>query len=92
MARKKKVEQVSNNDKVGFFKSPEELIDYVLNGGKAYVNDEDYIYYDNERDCLVHYSLQFEGCEAYQTKDYFIAWANFLKGLTEDGYLPYWHR
>ena len=54
--------------------------------------NEDYIYYDNERDCLVHYSLQFEGCEAYQTKDYFIAWANFLKGLTEDGYLPYWHK
>ena len=48
--------------------------------------------HDNERDCLVHYSLQFEGCEAYQTKDYFIAWANFLKGLTEDGYLPYWHK
>ena len=101
-----KKQRIKRKEKMGFFKTSQMLIDYVLSGNKIYGDEtflptDDYMYFSEELNCIVHYSLHYSDCDiplgmgsTYMSIEKFIEWANEIgkEEHLEDGYLPYWYR
>lgn len=106
LSKEAKKQRIKRKEKMGFFKTSQMLIDYVLSGHKIYGNEmfyatDDYMYFSEENNCIVHYSLQYTDYDmplgmgnTYMPIEKFIEWANEIgkEEHLEDGFLPYWYR
>lgn len=101
-----KKQRIKRKEKMGFFKTSQMLIDYVLSGHKIYGNEmfyatDDYMYFSEENNCIVHYSVYYADYDmplgmsnTYMSIEKFIEWANEFgkEEHLKDGFLPYWCR
>ena len=87
LSEEKKKQRIKRKEKMGFFKTSQMLIDYVLSGHKIYGNEmflptDDYMYFSEENNCIVHYSLHYTDYDmplgmgnTYMSIEKFIEWA-----------------
>ena len=101
-----KKQRIKYKEKMGYFKTSQMLIDYVLGGNKIYGDESfypsnDYMYFSEKNKCIVHYSVHYLDCDmplgmgnTYMSVEKFIEWANEIgtEEHLEDGFLPYWYR
>lgn len=106
LSEEAKKQRIKHKEKMGFFKTSQMLIDYVLSGHKIYGNEmfyatDDYMYFSEENNCIVHYSVHYTDYDmplgmgnTYMPIENFIERANEIgkEEHLEDGFLPYWHR
>ena len=106
LSEEAKKQRIKRKEKMGFFKTSQMLIDYVLSGHKIYGNEtflptDDYMYFSEENNCIVHYSVHYTDYDmplgmgnTYMPIEKFIEWTNEIgkEEHLEDGFLPCWHR